>query len=389
MFWGLIMEPQRRYTQKVKKSFHISMAALDLSTSSEEPAQVMCGFEGRNYLLCTLRKPDMLQCSLDLNFEVGDEISLAANGKCHVHLTGYLTDDLNELLEDEEEEQDEEEEESVQKEGKKSKKRNKQVKENGPPSKKTKVTSVEENEEDESEDDDDSDIDVKALLGKSLDDDEDDDSYASDEEDDDQEGEEEEDSDDSEEEEDESSLSEEDSGEEVIVGKRKSSKMNGTATIQEQASPKVEPVQKLSKKEKKKNKQQQEQQQQQNEVKTPNKESQSPKKKSLQGGVVIDELREGSGPPAKPGKFVNVYYEGRLKHNNKVFDSTNKGAGFSFRLGSGEVIKGWDVGVVGMKVGGKRRITCPPAMAYGQKGSPPTIPANSTLVFEVELKKVR
>lgn len=64
------MEPQRRYTQKVKKAFHISMASLDVSTSSEEPAQVMVGFEGRNYLLCTLRKPDLLQCALDLNFEV-------------------------------------------------------------------------------------------------------------------------------------------------------------------------------------------------------------------------------------------------------------------------------------------------------------------------------
>lgn len=58
-----------------------------------------------------------------------------------------------------------------------------------------------------------------------------------------------------------------------------------------------------------------------------------------------------------------MYYEGRLKQNNKMFDSTTKGAGFSFRLGSGEVIKGWDIGVAGMKVGGKRRITCPPAMA--------------------------
>lgn len=64
------MEPHRRYTQKVKKAFHISMAALDLSTSSTEPAQVMCGFEGRNYLLCTLKKPDVLQCPLNLNFDV-------------------------------------------------------------------------------------------------------------------------------------------------------------------------------------------------------------------------------------------------------------------------------------------------------------------------------
>lgn len=70
------MEPQRRYTQKVKKAFHISMASLDISTSSEEPAQVMCGIDGRNYLLCTLRKPDVMQCSLDLNFNVSSIICL-------------------------------------------------------------------------------------------------------------------------------------------------------------------------------------------------------------------------------------------------------------------------------------------------------------------------
>lgn len=61
--------------------------------------------------------------------------------------------------------------------------------------------------------------------------------------------------------------------------------------------------------------------------------------------------------------YCQVYYEGRLKSNNKVFDSTNKGPGFKFRLGKQEVIKGWDVGFNGMKVGGKRRITCPANMA--------------------------
>lgn len=61
--------------------------------------------------------------------------------------------------------------------------------------------------------------------------------------------------------------------------------------------------------------------------------------------------------------LLQVYYEGRLKQNNKVFDSTTKGNGFSFRLGASEVIKGWDIGVAGMRVGGKRRITCPPSVA--------------------------
>lgn len=64
------MEPQKRYSQVIKKAFHISMASLDLSNSDDQPAQILCGYEGKNYLLCTLQKPDKLQCNLDLYFEV-------------------------------------------------------------------------------------------------------------------------------------------------------------------------------------------------------------------------------------------------------------------------------------------------------------------------------
>lgn len=100
-------------------------------------------------------------------------------------------------------------------------------------------------------------------------------------------------------------------------------------------------------------------------------------------------MKPGTGAEAKSGKKVKVNYVGRLQSNNKEFDSSKTGPGFGFSLGRGEVIRGWDVGVVGMKVGGKRRITCPPAMAYGARGSPPVIPANATLVFDVELKHVK
>lgn len=108
----------------------------------------------------------------------------------------------------------------------------------------------------------------------------------------------------------------------------------------------------------------------------------------LQGGLQVQDLKVGSGAEAKPGKKVQVYYEGRLKSNNKVFDSTKSGAGFKLTLGRGEVIKGWDLGLNGMKAGGKRRLVIPPGLAYGQKGSPPVIPQNATLVFDVELKNV-
>ena len=73
----------------------------------------------------------------------------------------------------------------------------------------------------------------------------------------------------------------------------------------------------------------------------------------IKGGIVVEDLSAGNGPEAKRGKMVGMYYEGRLKSNNKKFDATLSGKPFKFRLGHGEVIKGWDLGVEGMKVGGK------------------------------------
>lgn len=81
-----------------------------------------------------------------------------------------------------------------------------------------------------------------------------------------------------------------------------------------------------------------------------------------------------------------VYYSGKLAKTGKQFDQSNKGPGFKFKLGQGQVIKGWDLGVAGMKVGGKRKLTIPAALAYGAGGAPPQIPPHSTLVFDVELR---
>nr|CAD7462839.1 unnamed protein product [Timema tahoe] len=107
--------------------------------------------------------------------------------------------------------------------------------------------------------------------------------------------------------------------------------------------------------------------------------------KTLEGGVVVEELKVGTGQTAKQGNLISVYYTGRLKQNNKQFDSVTKGPGFKFKLGRNEVIRGWDIALAGMKVGGKRKVVIPPPLAYGTKGSPPVIPPNSALVFEVEL----
>ncbi|KAI0718977.1 hypothetical protein C8T65DRAFT_637625 [Cerioporus squamosus] len=108
--------------------------------------------------------------------------------------------------------------------------------------------------------------------------------------------------------------------------------------------------------------------------------------KTLAGGVQVEDHKAGSGPAAKRGNHVTVRYVGKLT-NGKVFDKNTSGKPFTFRLGSGEVIKGWDVGIEGMHVGGERKITIPAPMAYGKKAQP-GIPANSTLVFEVKLLSI-
>ncbi len=98
----------------------------------------------------------------------------------------------------------------------------------------------------------------------------------------------------------------------------------------------------------------------------------------------IEDLVVGKGPEAVRGKTVEVHYTGWLTDGTK-FDSSAGGDAFSFTLGAGEVIEGWDRGVAGMKVGGKRKLTLPSELGYGARGAPPAIPPNATLVFEVEL----
>lgn len=112
------------------------------------------------------------------------------------------------------------------------------------------------------------------------------------------------------------------------------------------------------------------------------------KPKSGPGGLQYWDIKVGTGATAASGKTVKVHYTGWLTSGRKFDSSVDRGQPFSFALGAGQVIKGWDEGVAGMKVGGKRQLRIPPEMGYGAKGAGGVIPPNATLIFDVELLDV-
>jgi len=123
------------------------------------------------------------------------------------------------------------------------------------------------------------------------------------------------------------------------------------------------------------------------------KEKTKPQVKKQQGAppteLVANDLEEGTGPAAKAGDEVSVQYVGVNYKSGKEFDASwSRGEPFTFALGSGMVIPGWEEGVEGMKVGGRRELIIPPELGYGAAGSPPAIPPNETLVFVIDLEAI-
>ncbi|GFS14469.1 peptidylprolyl isomerase, partial [Elysia marginata] len=400
----------KKYSQTVKQAFHVSMAALDLNgKKSSENVQVMLQHDDSSeFLLCTLNDK-VLQQSLDLNFETGEEVAFSLNGAGVVHLTGYLALGDDEFDEESYSGSDEEvpslvetPDSSAVATGTKRKKSSA-----GSTPKKVKLSTSSMLDEADSDDDDD-------------DDEEEEDEDFSDDFDDDSEDDEEEEEEDDDEEEKFSTPAQkvkspkaeksaqkvkgEQSNNTPKQSNKKKSKTpqqntpsaNKAATEKPETPSAVENGESSQKKKKKKKKKKNNDgDSSMNDStastpaqtpKTPKTET-TPKKRVVAGGTVVEDLKVGHGPEAKPGKMVSVYYVGTLAKNQKRFDSCQGGKPFRFRLNQGEVIKGWDNGVNGMKVGGKRKITVPANQGYGNVKQGP-IPPNSTLVFEVELKAV-
>jgi peptidylprolyl isomerase len=102
----------------------------------------------------------------------------------------------------------------------------------------------------------------------------------------------------------------------------------------------------------------------------------------------IEDIKKGEGPEVKSGDTVEIHYKGTLTNGKKFDSSYDRGTPFETKIGVGQVIEGWDKGVVGMQVGGKRKLTIPPSMGYGDRAAG-EIPPNSTLIFEVELLGIK
>jgi len=368
---------------KPERMISLTMAALDTSTQSDEFVPVHIYFsESNTHTLCTLsKKHAQFQQPLQLTLNAGETVSFFVKcKKGRVDLTGYYVSDHG--FGSEQGYGDEQSE--MERQQAAAHERFDDLSEGDSDDESDSDGQDDDDSDDEEIDDDDSDQDeddgegvtLGEMLGKisggmgEVD--------SEDEDDDDEEDEDEDEDDEDDEDDDEDESGDDEELHEAIkrkmhkIQQESSSKKQKKAGPGDQTIPKLVPNAEVKKQEQKK---------------AAPATSATATTKTLKGGVVAVENKIGSGTVATKGKPVQVYYTGKLK-SGKKFDSCVKGKPFRFRLGSGEVIKGWDIGVEGMKVGGKRTLTIPPGMGYGSRAMGRDIPANSTLVFDVELKNV-
>ncbi|XP_061426711.1 uncharacterized protein LOC133354131 [Lethenteron reissneri] len=351
MFWGLTLEQGKCYSQEVKESFHITMAALDpQSDHGASTVSVLVNVcDGGDFVACTLQQGHWQQ-SLDLVFVQGEVVTLASRGRGVVHLTGYLLGDEGKSILDTSKQWESSSQVST---ANGVKRPSRSTKVPPLPAKKLKIETLDSLEADGSDEDNDDDYVEEVEEGS--------------------------DEEEQEMEDVESPVAKKTQKADVTSEKAKADKTPKAKAPQsaKEAAPTLKTPQK----------QQSPNQKAKLAAAQPQTRPATPgPKTTLPGGLLSQDVTIGTGIRAKRGKMVTVYYKGMLT-SGKEFDSTTSGKGFTFRLGAGEVIKGWDMGIEGMSVGGKRKLSIPPHLAYGSKRMGP-IPPNSTLNFSVELKRV-
>ncbi|KAN0048120.1 hypothetical protein ACTA71_002515 [Dictyostelium dimigraforme] len=345
MFWGIeISKVPVKFTPAF--DLHITTACLSAVAKDTGRNVLQVKYDGKTYSLCSLKLNSTEHSTLDTNFEEGKEIEFSVSGNNTICLTGYFVDSM---FGDEEQgdEEDDEEEEDEEEEGMEEDDEEEEDEE-------------EEDEEEEEDDEEDDEINKeleKQILEQAL-----------------------------------KRKAQIEADKNKQQKKPKQEEPVKQTTPVKPASPapakQTTPVKPASPAPAKQT--------------TPTKQAATPtkpveaaakpvaeKKKptssvvTLPSGLQYEDLVVGNGPSPKSGKKVSVKYIGKLT-NGKTFDSSLR-TPFSFRIGIREVIRGWDIGVASMKVGGKRRLTIPSDLAYGKSGAPPTIPPNAALIFDVEL----
>ncbi|KNC97465.1 uncharacterized protein SPPG_07382 [Spizellomyces punctatus DAOM BR117] len=387
--WGLTVEAGKEYSQIVDDSFCITMAALGAQLPKNGGrTSISIKIHDKEFAVCSLTPGKIEQQVLDLTLLEGEEVTIKGTGNCPVDLTGnYLVDpydesddeddlsmeidgedmdsedaegweDMDDDEEDDDEEDDDEEDEmdiAAQLDAALKSKRKLPEIPSSKTTKKAKIVEIEEPAE----------APVAKTNGTPAKKDA------------------------------KTDAKKDTPAKKEAPAKNASAKKDAT-TKKETQTPKPEPTKKAETPVSAKAvaKQQQKEQtatpKEQKAEKSAEKPAETPKstKKTLGNGLVVEDVTVGTGTKAKAGKKVGVRYIGRLA-NGKVFDSNTKGSPFIFRLGAGEVIRGWDLGVNGMNIGGVRKLTIPASLAYGSRGAPPDIPPNATLEFEVKLLEVR